>query len=160
MQKGTLHTILSALVSDFGYQKVRKSLDGFSGTETGINESGKSLSGSSSKSRARRNAVSFVDAMRVEDRDKREILLVLAREFEGKKFIPNVNSARAFLEQQGKDSSRIKSRQQVVSTILKCLANLETHVLCEMHDKGLFGDPKSLGVIAESIERAGQRSRL
>ncbi|MCY4312291.1 MAG: hypothetical protein OXD44_01075 [Gammaproteobacteria bacterium] len=160
MQEGTLQTILSALVSDFGYQKVRKSLDCFSGSEARIDKSRKSSSKSCNKSRVRKSAVSFVDTLGVEDEEKREILLVLAREFEGKQFIPNVNSARAFLEQQGKNSSRIKSRQQASSIIFKCLANLETHILCEMHNKGLFGGPKSLGVIAESIERAGQRGRL
>lgn len=159
MQEGTLHRILSALVDDFGYHEVRKSLDGFSANETRAGVSRKSSLGGHDTSRVKQNATAIVEALGVEDERKRDILLVLAQRFEKKAFIPNVNSARAFLEQQGKDISRIRSRQQAVSTIFKCLADFETHSLCEMHAKGLFGGPKSLAVIAESIERAGQQSR-
>ncbi len=160
MQEGTLHRILSALVDDFGYHEVRKSLDDFSANETRVGVSRKSSLGGHDKSRVRQNAIAIVETLGVDDERKRDILLVLAQRFETKAFIPNVNSARAFLEQQGKDISHIKSRQQAVSAIFKCLADLETRSLCEMHAKGLFGGPKSLAVIAESIERVGQQSRL
>ena len=159
MQEVTLHKILSALVEDFGYYEVRKSLDGFSTNETRAGVSRRSSPSGHEKSRVRRNAISIVEALEIEDEVKRDILLVLARQFEEKAFMPNVNSARAFLEQRGKDTSRIKSKQQAVSTIFRCLADLETHSLCEMHTKGLFGGPKSLAAIAESIERVGQKNR-
>ena len=164
MRENTLHRILSALVEDFGYHEVRKSLDDFSANETRAYVSKKSVLrkssfGSYDKSKVKKNAITIVEALGVEDERKRDILLVLARQFEKKAFMPNVNSVRGFLEQQGKDISRIKSRQQAVSTVFKCLAGLETHNLCEMHTKGLFGGPKSLSVIAESIERAGQKNR-
>ena len=161
MQDGTLHRILSALIDDFGYRKVRKSLDDFSENEARVGISKKSSSGVCDKPKVRRrSAISVVEALGVEDDQKRDILLILAREFERKSFIPNVNSAQAFLEQRGKDTSHIKSRQQAMSVIFKCLADLETNSLCEIHAKGLFGGPKSLAVIAESIERFGQQSRL
>ena len=160
MQDGTLHRILSALVDDFGYHKVRKSLDDLSENKTRVGVSRKSSPGGYDKSKVRKNAISIVETLGVDDERKRDILLVLARQFEKKSFVPNVNSARAFLQQQGKDISQIKSRQQAVSAIFKCLADLETHSLCEMHAKGLFSGPKSLAVIAESIERVGQRGRL
>ena len=160
MQEGTLRRILSALVDDFGYQEVRKSLDDFCTRETRDGAERKSSLGGQDKSRVRQNAIDIVETLVVDDERKRDILLVLAQRFEKKAFMPNVNSVRAFLEQHGKDVSHIKSRQQAVSAIFKCLADLETRSLCEMHSKGLFGGPKSLAVIADSIEKAGQQSRL
>ena len=70
--------------------------------------------------------------------------------------MPNVNHVRAFLRQQGKDGSRVKSRQQAVSIVFKCLAGWETQNLRELDVRGAYAGPKSLSVIAESIERAGQ----
>ena len=159
MQEITLHKILSALVEDFGYHEVRRSLDDLSANATKSGISRKSSPSSNDRSMVKRNAITIVEALGIEDERKQDILLVLARRFEKKAFMPNVNSVRAFLEQQGKDTSRIKSRQQAVSTIFKCLADLETHSLCEIHAKGLFGGPKSLAAIAESIERVGKQNR-
>ena len=91
---------------------------------------------------------------------KKSVLMVLARKYEEKTFMPNVNHVRAFLEDEGEDISRIKSRQQVVSSVFKHLADWETPRLQELDTKGLYGPPKSLAVIAKAIENVGQQNRL
>ena len=160
MQENTLRKILLALVDDFGYQEVLKSLDNLSTSVTRVEESRRSPNVGSNKSKARQNAIAFVEALEIDDEGKRNILLVLARKFEKKAFMPNVNNVRAFLEQQGQDISHIKSRQQAVSAVFKCLSDWETHSLSDMHKRGSYGGPKSLSVIAESIENMGKQSRL
>ena len=159
MQESTLRKILSALVDQFGYQEVHKSLDDFSASVTRVEESRRSPKVGSNKSKVKQNAIAFVEALGIDDEGKRKILLVLARKFEKKAFMPNVNNVRAFLELQGQDISHIKSRQQAVSAVFKCLADWETHSLCDMHKRGSYGGPKSLSVIAESIEKMGRQSR-
>ena len=86
--------------------------------------------------------------------------MVLANEYEDRKLMPNINSVRAFLTQKGQDASGVKSRQQAVTAVFKCLATLETQELCEFHKKGAYAGPKSLSVIAKSIESAGQQNRI
>lgn len=160
MKENTLRKILSALVDDFGYQEVRKSLEGFDVGAERARASKKSAVESHEKPRAKPNAIAIVESLTVKEEGKRDILMTLAKKYEEKAFMPNVNSVRAFLDQQGQDVSRIKSRQQAVSVVFKCLADWETQSLHELYIRGLYGPPKSLSVIAESIENMGQQNRL
>ena len=159
MQKDDLRNLLSTLVDDCGYDAVREALEDFNpalkSTPTSRNSSVKR----SRKPRAKPNAIAIVDSLVLPDEGKKSVLMTLARKYEEKAFMPNVNHVRAFLEQEGKDVSRIKSRGQVVSTVFKCLADWETPRLRELDTRGLYGPPKSLSVIAKSIESFGQRSR-
>ena len=159
MQKDDLRNLLSTLVDDCGYDAVREALEDFNPAL----ESAPASRGSSvkrpRKPRVKPNAVTIVGSLVLPDEGKKSVLMVLAKKYEEKAFMPNVNHVRAFLEQEGKDVSRIKSRGQVVSTVFKCLADWETPRLRELDTRGLYGPPKSLSVIAKSIESFGQRSR-
>ena len=158
MRKNTLRKILSVLVDGFGYEEVRKSLDGL-GSETAAVKTPGTLQGKRGKRprpRTKPNAITAVESLSVSDEGKKDALMALARKFEKKAFMPNVNHVRAFLRQQGQDGSRVKSRQQAVSIVFKCLAGWETQNLRELDVRGAYAGPKSLSVIAESIERAGQ----
>ena len=159
MQKDDLRNLLSTLVDDCGYEVVRKTLKDFEPALKSTTASRNSSVKRSRKPRAKPNAVTIVGSLALPDEGKKSVLMVLAKKYEEKAFMPNVNHVRAFLEQEGKDVSRIKSRGQVVSTIFKCLANWETPRLKELDTRGLYGPPKSLSVIAKSIESFGQRSR-
>lgn len=158
MRKNTLQKILSVLVDGFGYEEVRKSLDGLGPETTGVKalETFPDKCGKVSRPRTKPSAITTVESLSVSDEEKKDALMALARKFEEKAFMPNVNHVRAFLRQQGKDGSRVKSRQQAVSIVFKCLAGWETRNLRELDVRGAYGGPKSLSVIAESIERAGQ----
>ena len=162
MRKNTLRKILSALVDGFGYEEVRKSLDGLGSGTTGMKalETLPGKRGEKPKPRTKPNAITTVESLSVSDEEKKDALMALARKFEKKAFMPNVNHVRVFLRQQGKDGSRVKSRQQAVSIVFKCLADWETQNLRELDVRGIYGGPKSLSAIAESIEHAGQRNRL
>ncbi|MCY4463772.1 MAG: hypothetical protein OXC26_25760 [Albidovulum sp.] len=160
MQNITLRKILSALVDDFGYQEVRNLL------ETCYAEAGKGgaqeKSGSVryNKPRVKPCARTVVESLKVDDDQKKKTLMILADEYEKKAFMPNMNNVRAFLAQQGQDTSRIKSRQQAVSAVFNCLAEWGTDSLRELHIRGTYGRPKSLSVIAESIESVGRQNRI
>ena len=160
MQKNTLQKILSVLVDGFGYEEVRKSLDGLGSKMVRVRASGAPVGKRRGKPRTKPNAITIVESLSVVDEGKKNALMALARKFEEKAFMPNVNHVRAFLKRQGKDGSRVKSRQQAVSIVFKCLADWETQNLCELDARGVYGGPKSLSVVAESIERAGQQNRL
>lgn len=160
MRQDALRKILSALVDDCGYDVVRKSLEdlgpGMPDTPTSKDVSAKRLR----RPRMKPNAVTTVESLEITDEEKKSILMVLAKKYEKKIFMPNVNYVRAFMEQEGKDSSHIKSRQQVVSAVFKCLADWETKELRELDARGAYDGPKSLSVIAKSIENVGQQNRL
>ena len=160
VQERTLRKIVSALVDDFGYEAVHTSLEGCRADARIIEDAKRSASVGSSKSRLRISALTFVEALEIIDEGKKDILMVLANEYEDKKLMPNINSVRAFLTQKGQDASGVKSRQQAVSSVFKCLATLETQELCEFHKRGTYAGPKSLSVIAKSIENVGQQNRI
>ncbi len=160
MQKNTLRKILSVLVDGFGYEEVCKSLDGLGSKTARVRAPGASAGKRRGKSRTKPNAITAVESLSVVDEGKKNALMALARKFEEKAFMPNVNHVRAFLRQQGKDVSRIKSRQQAVSIVFKCLADWDTRNLRELDVRGAYGGPKSLSIIAQSIERAGKQNRI
>lgn len=160
MHNVTLRKILSVLVDDFGYREVRKSLETCYADTATNNAQEKSAVTRSSKPRVKANARFVVEALEVHDDRKKTILMTLADEYEKKAFMPNMNNVRAFLAQHKQDTSRIKSRQQAASTVFKCLAEWDTDNLHELHMRGTYGRPKSLSVIAESIESVGQQNRI
>ena len=159
MDKDTLRDLLSTLVDDCGYEIVREALEDFDPKLKRAPASKNSSVKRVKKPRTKPNAVSIVGSFALSDERKKSVLMALAKKYEDKEFMPNVNHVRAFLEQEGKDVSRIKSRGQVVSTVFKCLADWETPKLRELDTRGLYGPPKSLSVIAKSIENFGQRNR-
>ena len=159
MRDNTLRRILSALIDDFGFQEVRKSLDDFSVEGAKADAIRKLPVDARRKPKMRPNAIAVVKALKIDNVDKKDILFVLAQQYEDKDFMPNINSVRAFLAKQGKDISRVKSRQQAVSTVFKCLADWDTQHLSDLHAKGAFAGPKSLAVIADAIEKAGKQYR-
>lgn len=159
MEKDTLRDLLSTLVDDCGYEIVREALEDFDPTLKRAPASKSSSVKRARKPRAKPNAVAIVDSLALPDEVKKSVLMTLAKKYEDKAFMPNVNHVRAFLEQEGKDISRIKSRGQVVSTVFKCLADWDTSRLRELDTRGLYGPPKSLSGIAKSIESFGRRNR-
>ena len=159
MKKTTLKTLLSSLVDDCGYEAVSKALENFDPARTSSTASKSSSSKRPRKQRTKPNAVAVVNSLTLPNEEKKSVLMMLARKYEEKTFMPNVNHVRAFMENEGEDVSRIKSRQQVVSKVFKYLADWETPRLQELHTRGLYGPPKSLSVIAKSIENFGRRNR-
>ena len=159
MQKDELRNLLSTLVDDCGYDAVREALEDFDPKLKRDPASKSSSVKRVKKPRTKPSAVSIVGSLALSDERKKSVLMTLAKKYEDKEFMPNVNHVRAFLEQEGKDISRIKSRGQVVSTIFKCLADWDTSRLRELDTRGLYGPPKTLSGIAKSIESFGRRNR-
>ena len=160
MRKNTLRKVISALVEEFGHQSVRKILDDCITEAVSKSSIGEPSTHVYNQSKWKRTATNFVKSLEIDDEEKRDILLILAEKYDNSQFMPNANNVRAFLKQQEKDATGIKSRQQAIPYIFGCLADLETQKLSELHRRGLYGTPNSLSVIARSIENAGSRRRL
>ena len=161
MNTNTLRKLLSILVDDCGYDAVRSVLNEFSPAQT--DKSTSRDNGSSvkrpGKPRAKPSAVAVVSSLASIDEEKKNILMALANKYESKTFMPNVNHVRAFLDMEGEDASRVRSRQQAVSAIFRYLADWETPRLRELDSRGLYGPPKSFSAIAGTIESFGRKYR-
>jgi len=103
------------------------------------------------KPRTRRDAIAIAKSLDLADQRKRAIIIDMAERYEAKKFMPNVTHVRAFLESQGIDVSRVKSRQQVTRSVFRNLAELEIDALRDIEDSGLYDPPKTLASIAAAI---------
>ena len=165
-QNTLLSNRLAALVDDYGYQKVRANLDSLkekqfvpARREKRKNSADCSRDETKSKSRVRRDALAIVQSLNVADEGKKSILMNLAARFEAKEFMPNSNSVRAFLQDRGTEASHIKSRQQSASAVFRNLAEMGIEDLREIHDRGLYGPPKTLKGIADAIESFGRTRR-
>ena len=166
MKQKQLQKSLGVLINQFGYANVQKALEG-----TRLKESGGAkcdaktrcviadkTSAKSTKKRTKPNAVKIVNSLDIADPGKKEILFIMAKKYEAKEFMPNVNHVRDFLGSE-RDPSRIKSRQQVTSAVFKQLRDLETSKLREMMDRGLYGPRKKLEDYARAIEGFGRPNR-
>ena len=162
MKPTQLEETLSSLVAVYGHRKVQNKLDSLkpcrdaSATHRQHRETAKRAA---DKPKPRRDAVAVAESLDLSDPEKKAIILDMAQRYEAKKFMPNVNHVRAFLESLGEDVSRVKSRQQVTASVFKKLAELETPVLLDMQNRGLYGPPMTLGPIADAIGRFGQSRR-
>ena len=157
----TLRKLLSTLVDDCGYDVIRNVLNDLAPAHAGKSAS-RDEDGSvmrPRKPRAKPDAVAVVNSLMSMDEEKKNILMALARRYEDKMFMPNVNHVRAFLEREGEDASRIKSRQQAVSAVFRYLADWDAPRLQDLDSRGLYGPPKSLSTIAGSIENFGRQNR-
>ena len=162
MKPTQLEETLSSLVATFGHRKVQNRLDRLKSCRDASAkhrqpiETAKKAAG---KPKPRRDAVAVAESMDLNDSEKKAIIIDMAQRYEAKKFMPNVNHVRAFLESLGEDVSRVKSRQQVTASVFKKLAELDTPVLLDMQNRGLYGPPMTLGPIADAIGRFGRSQR-
>lgn len=160
MKPQQLEEALSSLVTVYGHKKVQNGLDriksarGDSPQHQSPRETAKQAAG-----KPRRDAVAVAESLDLSDSEKKAAIFDMAKRYEAKKFMPNVHHVRAFLESLGEDVSRVKSRQQVTASVFKKLAELDTPVLLDMQNRGLYGPPLTLGPIADAIGRFGRSRR-
>ena len=155
---------LSELVSDCGYAPVKRALESVRVSIAAANGAADKKktrpANPRTKPRVRKNAVAVVEGLAISDGDKKQVLMILAEKYDAKTFMPSVGSARAFLQQDDMDVSRIKSRQQITAIVFKRLANKDTDDLREMDSQGWYGPPKTLANIARAIENYGRQRRV
>ena len=180
MNDKKLHRRLAALVSDFGYADVHKTLSDIRrDSALGYADVRKTLSdirrdsahatklprpktkktAADSSTRKKPDAVAVVRSLNIADGERREFLLSLAQKYEAKQFMPNVTHVRSFLMRDHDDPARIKSRQQVTAKIFRKLAAMTVAELLEIEAGGFYGPPKRLASYAEAITNYGQRLR-
>lgn len=156
MKKNLLANLLSVLIDNFGYDKVRSALDGMLPRQSG------NITRKVARVRVARpkpDAVAAVAAMNLENAEKRDFLAHLAEDYEAKRFMPNVNHVRSFLMHEHDNPALIKSRQQVTVKVFKKLAAMDLKELRELEFCGAYGPPKRLATYAEAIENFGRHLR-
>lgn len=149
---------LAALVEDYGYEPIRRGVERMRPVKKSAGKAFVTPVKRQTKPRAPRTAVAVVESLKADGEHKR-MLMVLAEKYDAKTFIPHVASARGFLETEGVDVSRIKSRQQVTVTVFKRLAQWDTERLQQMDSEGWYAAHRGLAPIAEAIENFGGRRR-
>lgn len=159
MKKGNLRNILTALVAECGYDSVRECVNDLRIPESRKIDSQIPRTSEFGKARSKIGAVDVVESLDISNQEKKCALMTLAKKYEEKQFMPNMGHVRAFMEQEGCASHRIRSRQQATSAVFKRLALWDARDLQELDEKGIFGPPKTLAAIARSIENAGRRNR-
>ena len=165
MSKQTLNQQLAALVGDFGYADVRKTLSDIRRTKARPPAAQKTAKrpASGTSLRKKPNAVAVVNSLNIAAGEKRDYLEHLAREYDAKQFMPDVGHARMFLENESifalSKNSRIKSRQQATVKIFKKMAGMTVAELRELEYCGLYDPPKRLETYARAIETFGRHLR-
>ena len=157
-----LHHQLAALVGDFGYANVRKTLGDLrrdSVRATKLPRPKTKETAADSPARKKPDAVAVVRSLNIADSERREFLLSLAQKYEAKQFMPNVTHVRSFLMHDHDDPSRIKSRQQVTVKVFKKLAEMSAAELRETKECGFYDPPKRLETYARAIENFGRSVR-
>ena len=161
MNKANLKKQLSSLVDNVGYDNVRKALGEIKHPSQESEKSAASVLKTTATrvSKHKPDAIAVVASLNLADTEKRDFLLHLAKDYENKQFMPNVNHVRSFLMNDHKYPSRIKSRQQVTVKIFKKLSTMDLAILREIDESSVYGPPKRLATYAEAIGNFGRAIR-
>ena len=156
MKNKLLTNLLTALVDNFGYDKVRAAWDEIQSRPNGgiVRKTARVR-----VARPKPDAVAVVAAMNLEDSEKREFLSHLAQKYEAKQFMPDVNHVRNFLMQDHENPALIKSRQQVTVRVFKKLTAMDLQELRDLEFYGAYDPPQRLATYAEAIENFGRHLR-
>ncbi len=158
MTQATLEKALRAMVEQYGFEQVERSLQ-----EVGI--SGKQPKGSQSDLRlhsksgvAKATATDYVVKMNLPS-ERLGAVAVLAERFKDKSFLPSFADIGNFCRAYGIDEPASKSRASAIPRVFKFIATMEPEEVQRILDDGLFSGPSRLGPIADAIRRNGRASR-
>lgn len=155
-----MHKALAALVAHYGYEPIRRGVEKMRPPKkTAPKTTSAVTSGRRARPHARKNAVAVVESLKIGD-ERRTALMVLAEKYDAKALMPHVGSVRDFLEREGADISRVKSRQQVTVAVFKRLAEWDAERLLEMDRCGWYAAHRGLEPIARAIENFERPRRL
>jgi len=101
--------------------------------------------------RARKNACDYVNGMNSVI-SKKQRLLVLARLFDEKRFLPAMGDIRNLFEAYGAELVKIGTRQNAIPPIFQFLSSMSEDRLDRIVNEGAFSGPSELGPIAEAIK--------
>lgn len=152
-----MHKALAALVAHYGYEPIRRGVEKMRPPKkAAAPKPVASPAKRRARTYARKNAVAVVNSLDIGEEHK-QMLMALAEKYDAKAFMPHVGSVRGFLEMEGADISRVKSRQQVTVTVFKRLAEWDIERLREMDDGGWYAVHQGLEPIARAIENFERR---
>lgn len=158
-RKALLSRLVETLVEEWGRDEVGAALAAISEKSPRSGQPGGRGIVSSSRAREQSrkpNAADLVERTRV-DGERREVLLVIAEQFDRKQFLPSVADVREFLILSGERPGGLKDRSEAFRTLLQTLLELPEERLRDVSRAAMTAGPSQLGPISDAISQAGER---
>lgn len=151
-----LRRLLTPLVSEWGAQAVRTTLDEL---ETfGDASVGSGSLRSSNRNRPKRekpSAVSIAEKA-ILSRDHRASIVALARKFDRKDFLRSAGDIRHFFEMNNEAAPNMKRREDAFRRILEILVQMPPDKIEQLANEKVHGGPARLGPLSEAMRGAGE----
>ena len=157
---------LRLLIARYGKKKITKALSEIGSTDLPVIKAGiEDYENGAKRSKAQRRTEKSIEEMVREVNpghpDIAHLLEKLARSYENKEFLPELREVKRFLEDRDISTSKIRSRKDALSTVLKVLAPCSIDELRKLDaEKG--GSRSDLGIITDQIlghgNNAGSRT--
>ena len=157
MTEAILKDILRSLVSQYGFERVDRSLKDIRISDPQLDNSRQSempnKNGKASNPKRRRARVTAPQYIAKMDISPERVSAVseLANRFEDKSFLPTVGDIRNFCKVYGIAEPASKSRASAIPRVFKFIVAMEADDAQEILDYGMFSGPSRLGPIADAI---------
>lgn len=148
---------LRLLIARYGKTRVAEALSGIGSTGTdlsaikaGIEDYENGAKRIKAQRRTEKSIEEMVREINPGDSDIAHLLEKLARAYENKEFLPELREVKRFLEDRDISASKIRSRRDALSTVLKVLAPCSIDELRKL-DEAKRGSRSDLGIITDQI---------
>ena len=158
-----LGRLMRMLVDEWGYAAVEDALAQISDTHRDkgssvLQDRWAGISPSRAERRIKPSAVEQVSRLSIPDRE-RQSLLVLAKKFDQRSFLPKVIDIREFLAMRGEEHRGVKDRLDGFRVLLRWLSQLPSDKLEEIANSGRYSGPAQLGPLSDAIKSTGEAIR-
>jgi hypothetical protein len=151
----SLDRLVATLVSQWGYENVKASLDRTS--ELGVKSptrTARTLRSKDSRVRTRQRATAHLAKMDI-PAEKKAALLELTAEFDRKQFLPSVPAIKHFLELSGGDVPPMRRREDASAAVVRALSKLSNAQIAALIANGQHHGPSKLGPLSDAIRDTG-----
>jgi len=157
MHKTVIVKMLGTMVDEWGLEEVADGLRKLAAERgVGLFDSRPGVKILGARKRSKLNAMQQIDRAQVPP-EKRAILVVLAKRFDQKSFLPSLADIREFLTMSGQSPPAIKDRSDAFRSLLRFLQELPIERLNEIASSESHSGPSRLGPLSEAIAAAGGR---
>lgn len=152
---GILREILGTLVRGWGYKAVVNALSEISEKSVA---SATSVRRSSSIAGERPKAKELAQQLPI-DKDRKQLILMLASDFDSGTAFPRKSDVRAFLASHHKAPRELRSRNEAFRRMLPILQTMSEKGLIALMSRSQNSGPAKLGSISNAIKGAGENLR-
>lgn len=148
-----LSEMLTVLVRGWGVKAVRSALKAFE-PESGVEDSDQVSVASETETDAVKIALNSSDLG-----DSRDLIIELAKAFDGGHAFPKNSDVKSFLAANGKHVKDIRSRNHAFRLLLPVIIRMSEKGLLRLLANSHYSGPTQLGLISEAIEDTGNSFR-